>query len=214
MMEAAAAPDRPAAIAVPARPAEPRKRRAWGGGVFLAGVAALASNDVFFAFELGAWPFLLRIGGFLLVGAGWVMLSVLGWRYALAATAAVVIGYHAIPAIAPYSQTLSWRMLLWMHEDSMERAVELMRPVATTSPTRDPVCTRPGLPAASCAPLRAAMEDFGAFAAWKEGDVTLFMTRAWINQHAGILHCPRACPEQASGRHQNHVRGSWYRWGD
>lgn len=215
-MEAAAAPDRPAPVAVPSGPVALRKRRAWGSGLLLAGVAALAAIDLVFAFAPGGWTLLLRLGGMLLVLVGWLMLAVLGWRYALAATLAVVIGYHAIPAVAPYSQRLSWRMLLWTHGDSMERAVALLEPVPTTElrRRRDPVCTHPGLPPASCAPLQAALKDFGAHAAWKEGEITIFMTRSWINRHAGILHCPRECTEPAFERDQDHVTGRWYRWGD
>src|SRR5687768_17475839 len=97
-------------------PAAVRRRRAWGGGLMLAGVASLAAFMGLFALSPG-WSSLLFFAAFPLMGIGWLMLAVLGWRPALAATAVLAVSYFVLVAAEGPLRDASWRMLVWMHQE-------------------------------------------------------------------------------------------------
>lgn len=200
-------------------PAALRRRRAWGAGLMLAGAASMAASIGLFALSRG-WSFLLFFAAFALMGIGWLMLAVLGWRHAVGATAALAVSYFALVAVEGPLRDASWRMLVWMNRDAMARAVEFLEPVRMTryAARSDSICaTLPGLPPANCQPLVAAMGEFRAHHAWKEGDVTFFMTYAWVDAHGGVFHCPRTCEPASTGpypRYVTHVAGDWYRWAE
>jgi hypothetical protein len=203
--------------AAPADGARLKRRRAWGSGLLLAGVAALGATDLAFAFH-PAWWILLLPGGLLLVLVGWVMLASTGRRSALAATAAVVLSYFALTAAAPTLRSLSWRALVWTHQEALDGAVGILRPVRMEGEARrvEPVCANlPGLRPGDCSALRAAMSDVGAHGAWQEGAVTVLETYSWINVRGGLLHCTADCEKPRAGlypRYVTHVDGDWYRW--
>jgi hypothetical protein len=208
--------DATARAAAPAS-ARRKKRRAWGYGLLLAGVAVLGAIDLTFAFH-PAWWLLLLPGGLLLVVAGWVTLASTGWRSALAATAGVVLGYFALSAAAPALRSLSWRALVWTHRDALDGVVGILRPVRMERQAGrgEPVCANlPGLRPGDCPALQAAMRDVGANGAWKEGAVTVLETYSTFNARGGLLHCTEGCEKPRTGRHSRyvaHVDGDWYRW--
>ena len=180
----------------------------------LAGVALLGTVDLVFAFRPG-WSILLMLVGVLLVGYAWIALAVLGWRSALAATAAVALSYVLLFAAAPVLSNLSWRMLVWTHRGALAEAVRILEPVESTTWNwrPDPRCE--GLAALSpsdCTALQAQLREFGAFNAWKEGPATGFTTHAWINVRRGILYCPRDQADACAAPHRDHLTGEWYLW--
>jgi hypothetical protein len=153
------------------------------------------------------------------VAAGWVTLVGMGRRSALAATAAVVLGYFTLSAAAPALRSLSWRALVWTHRDALDSAVGILRRIPTEreASSGDPECAHllPGLRPGDCTALRAAMRDVGAYWARKEGAVTVLETYSWINVRGGLLHCTVDCEKPRAGlypRYVTHVDGDWYRW--
>lgn len=200
-------------------PVAPGARRGRGYVFILAGVAALMALDLVFAFDPGWWIILLP-GGALLVAMGWVMRAVLGWRSMLAVTGVVAVSYVVLVFSTQPLRTASWWMLVRSHRDELNTAVTLLQPVRMTSEARrvDPQCTAlPGLPSANCAPLRAAMRDFGAHGAWKEGEVTMFETYSTFNARGGLLYCTRDCtppPPRPYPIYWKRVAGNWYRWAE
>jgi hypothetical protein len=215
-MDAAAPAERAAGTPASRRPVHLERRRAWGVRLVAAGVAAMVASMLVFALSPG-WSMLLFLAAIPLAGFGWLMLAVLGWRYALAATAALGLCYLVLSVGTPALNRVSWGMLVWWHRDHLERAVALLGPVRMTEEIfgPEPLCSRlPGLPPGDCAALQEAMGEFGANQAWKEGAVTLFVTHRWINLRGGVLHCPRDCPRTTDDRFVVHVAGDWYRWGE
>lgn len=190
-------------------------------GILAAGVALLVLDELLFAFEIGrtAWLILMPAGVLLVAGA-WVALAALGRRSALAATAVVAACFFVVSAAVPGLRSASWWMLVRTHGNALERAVGILEPVRMErwTPSSRPLCTRlPGLDPEACPALREAMRDFGAHDAWKEGEVTVFVTYRWINTRSGLLHCPRECPPLAARpypRYRRHVVGDWHRWAE
>lgn len=216
----AAAPSGPgSAQRKAAQPAAARTRRGRGYGFLLAGVVALALLDLVFALESG-WGTLLLAGGVLLVAIGWVMRALLGWRSMLEVTAVVAVSYVVLVFSTQPLRTLSWWMLVRSHPEALHTVVAALAPVRMAGEARriGPRCTQlPGVRPADCAPLRAAMKDVGAHGAWKEGEITVLETYAWINVRGGLLHCRRDCGDPPARevpypRYRTHVAGNWYRW--
>jgi hypothetical protein len=221
-MDSSAALDRPpSSPASGGRDAVPflARRRVLGSGFLLAGVVALGATDVAFPFRPGT-SILLMMGGGLLVVFGWLMLAMLGWRYALAAAAGVALSYFVLSAAAPTVSQLSWRMLVSMHREELDTAVRVLQPVAMSGEARSvgPGCTEiPSLPPGDCAALRTALRDVSAHGAWKEGEVTVLETYSSFNARGGLLHCTRDCKPPSPRPYPiywKRVAGNWYRWAE